>query len=208
MRKRQQGGSMNKSGICTAIVLVLALTVLPLTAFAATAKATVETEVGKILDHLKDPAFKEMAKEDQIEKIRSIINTVFNYTELSKRTLGREWKKFSAEQQEEFKGLFGKLLERSYADRVLAYTSEKIEFGKEVELRKNKVEVESAIITADNKSIPVNYRMVFKNDKWQVYDVVIEGISLVQNYRSQFREILAKKTPEDLLNTLREKVEK
>jgi phospholipid transport system substrate-binding protein len=197
---------MKKPGMYLALLLVLSLLVLPLATFAATAKATVETEVGKILEQLKDPAFKQLAKEEQIEKIRSIINKVFNYTELSRRTLGREWKKFSPEQQQEFEQLFGKLLERSYADRVLAYTSEKIEFGKETELRKDKVEVESAIITTDNKSIPVYYRMVFKNDQWQVYDVVIEGISLVQNYRSQFREILAKKSPEDLLATLREKV--
>jgi phospholipid transport system substrate-binding protein len=197
---------MRKSGISLVLLLVLSLTVLPLVTFAATAKATVETEVGKILQHLKDPAFKELAKEEQIEKIRYIINTVFNYTELSKRTLGRQWRNFSPEQQAEFKQLFGKLLESSYADRVLAYTSEKIEFGKEIELRKNKVEVESAIITADNKSIPVNYRMISKEGQWQVYDVIIEGISLVQNYRSQFREILAKKSPEDLLATLREKV--
>ena len=199
---------MNRSGIYLTIILFLVLLASPVVATAATAKATVETEVGKILEHLKDPAFKELAKEDQIDKIRSIINTVFNYTELSKRTLGREWKKFSPAQQTEFEQLFGQLLERSYADRVLAYTSEKIEFGKEIELRKNKVEVESAIITADNKNIPVNYRMVNKNDKWQVYDVVIEGISLVQNYRSQFRDILSKKTPEDLLDTLRKKVNK
>jgi len=197
---------MKKPGMYLALLLVLSLLVLPLATFAATAKATVETEVGKILEQLKDPAFKQLAKEEQIEKIRSIINKVFNYTELSRRTLGREWKKFSPEQQQEFEQLFGKLLERSYADRVLAYTSEKIEFGKETELRKDKVEVESAIITTDNKSIPVHYRMVLKNDQWQVYDVVIEGISLVQNYRSQFREILAKKSPEDLLATLREKV--
>jgi phospholipid transport system substrate-binding protein len=197
---------MKKPGMYLALLLLLSLLVLPLATFAATAKDTVETEVGKILEQLKDPAFKQLAKEEQIEKIRSIINKVFNYTELSRRTLGREWKKFSPEQQQEFEQLFGKLLERSYADRVLAYTSEKIEFGKETELRKDKVEVESAIITTDNKSIPVYYRMVFKNDQWQVYDVVIEGISLVQNYRSQFREILAKKSPEDLLATLREKV--
>lgn len=199
---------MNKSSIYITILLSIMLIVAPVVASAAAAKATVETEIGKILERLKDPAFKELAKEDQVEEIRSIINPVFNYTELSKRTLGREWKKFNPQQQDEFKQLFGQLLESSYADRILAYTSEKIEFGKEVELRKNKVEVASAIITADNKSIPINYRMVFKNDKWQVYDVVIEGISLVQNYRSQFREILSKKSPDELLDTLRKKVNK
>lgn len=198
---------MKKFGLIITTLLCLSLVVLPLAAIAATAKATVEAQVGKILVHLKDPAFKELGKDEQVDKIRAIINTVFNYTELSRRTLGRDWKKFSAQEQDEFEKLFGELLENSYADRMLAYTSEKIEFGKEIELRKNKVEVESAIITADNKNIPVNYRMVFKNDKWQVYDVVIEGISLVQNYRSQFREILSKNKPEVLLEKLRKKVQ-
>jgi len=199
---------MSLKGFFVTILVFFSLVTLPLAAAAATAKATVETEVGKILDHLKDPAFKELAKEEQVDKIRAIINTVFNYTELSRRTLGRDWKKFSGEQQEEFKQLFGRLLESSYADRVLAYTSQEIEFGKEIELRKNKVEVESAIITTDNKNIPIHYRMVLISDKWQVYDVVIEGISLVQNYRSQFREILSKDSPEVLLEKLRNKVQK
>jgi phospholipid transport system substrate-binding protein len=98
------------------------------------------------------------------------------------------------------------VLQNVYADRILAYTSEKIEFGKETELKKGRVEVESYIITTDNKKVPLFYRMTDKSGEWKVYDVVIEGISMVKNYRGQFREILKTKKPEDLLQTLREKV--
>jgi phospholipid transport system substrate-binding protein len=104
--------------------------------------------------------------------------------------------------------LFSELLENTYADRILAYTDEKINFGDEVALKKNRVEVKSTIFTKDNKSVPLNYRMIRKNETWRVYDVVIEGISLVQNYRSQFREILATNSPQDLIDTLKEKVKK
>ncbi|MDH4011415.1 MAG: ABC transporter substrate-binding protein, partial [Desulfobacterales bacterium] len=119
---------------------------------------------------------------------------------------GREWKNFSPDQQKEFVTLFEKLLEGIYADRILAYTQEKIEFGKETELKKGRVEVESYIITTDNKKVPLFYRMTNKSGQWRVYDVVIEGVSMVKNYRGQFRQILSTKKPEDLLQTLRDKV--
>jgi phospholipid transport system substrate-binding protein len=95
-----------------------------------------------------------------------------------------------------------------YADRLLAYSDEKVIFDKESELRKGQFEVQSYIATSDGKKIPLYYRMVEKQGKWRVYDVVIEGVSMVKNYRSQFREILSKKQPEDLLETLRDKTGK
>jgi phospholipid transport system substrate-binding protein len=196
---------MKKLLIRAAIALCVCL--LPADSlWAATAKETIKTEVDKILQMLKDPAFKQQPKDKQIEGIRSVINNVFDYDELSKRTLGREWRNFNAEQREEFVSLFSQLLEETYADRVLAYTSEKIEFGSEMELKKGRVEVASDIITADNKKIPLNYRLYEKDGQWRVYDVIIEGISLVKNYRSQFRDILSKDPPEKLLETMRSKV--
>ena len=87
----------------------------------------------------------------------------------------------------------------------MAYTHEKIEFGKETELKKGRVEVESYIITLDNTKVPLFYRMSNRTGQWRVYDVVIEGVSMIKNYRGQFRQILSKKKPEDLLQTLREK---
>jgi phospholipid transport system substrate-binding protein len=188
------------------IVGILLLTT-PVQVWAAGAKETVQTQVDQIVATIKSPGFKDQPKEAQIMKIREIINKVFDYEELSKRTLGKNWQEFSDAQQKQFSDLFSELLENTYADRVLAYTDEKIEFGAETELKKGRVEVASTIITKDNKSVPLDYRMIATDAGWKVYDVVIEGISLVQNYRSQFREILATKTPDDLINTLKEKVQ-
>ncbi|MGD9150682.1 MAG: ABC transporter substrate-binding protein, partial [Desulfobacterales bacterium] len=154
---------------------------------------------------MQSPEFKAMDRSAKIGEISIIINEVFDWQELSRRTLGREWKKFTPDQQKEFVSLFEKLLQDIYADRVLAYTSEKIEFGKETELKKGRVEVESYIITKDGTKVPLFYRLTNKSGQWRVYDVIIEGVSMVKNYRGQFREILSNKTPEDLLQTLRDK---
>jgi phospholipid transport system substrate-binding protein len=190
------------------IILLTVLLILPVQVLAGGAKDTVEAQLNKMLTKMQSPEFKALDREAKIKEIRSIINEVFDWQELSRRTLGREWKKFSPDQQKEFVSLFEELLENIYADRILAYTNEKITFGKETELKKGRVEVESYIITKDNKKIPLFYRMTDKSGQWRVYDVVIEGVSMVKNYRGQFREILSKKKPEDLLQTLREKVKK
>jgi phospholipid transport system substrate-binding protein len=189
-------------------VLALALFVLPLQALAATAKETVEVQVNKVLKALADPAFKDQARDAKIVKIRSIVNEIFDYTELSRRTLGREWTKFNAQQQNEFVKLFGDLLEKTYADKLLSYSNEKVVFDKESMLREDQAEVTSNILTADGKKIPLDYRMIRKEAGWRVYDVIIEGISLVKNYRDQFRDILAKDSPEEVLKMLRDKVVK
>lgn len=186
--------------ICLAVLLLL-----PLQVYAADAKATVETQINKMLARMQEPSFKEQSRDDKLADIRKIINEIFDYQELSARTLGRDWKKFNPQQQTEFVDLFSKLLENVYADRILAYTQEKIEYGKVTDLRENQAEVESFIITADNKKVPLFYRLTLKDGKWRVYDVVIEGVSMIKNYRGQFRDILAKKSPEDLLQILREK---
>jgi phospholipid transport system substrate-binding protein len=180
--------------------------ILPLQAFAAGAKDTVEAQIDKMLAKMQTPEFKGLERDAKLTEINQIINQVFDYQELSRRTLGREWKKFSPDQQKEFVELFAKLLENIYADRILAYTHEKIEFGKETELKKGQMEVESYIITTDNKKVPLFYRMTNKSGQWRVYDVVIEGVSMVKNYRGQFRDILSKKGPEDLLQILRDKI--
>jgi len=188
------------------IIWLAALLILPLQVHAEDAKAIVETQINKMLARMQEPSFKELPRDGKLEEIRKIINEIFDYQELSRRTLGRDWKKFNPQQQTEFVDLFSKLLENVYADRILAYTHEKIDYGKETELSKDQVEVESYIITTDNKRVPLFYRLTLEDGKWRVYDVVIEGVSMIKNYRGQFRQILTNKTPEDLLQTLREKV--
>ena len=193
-----------KTGRC--LGLILAMMVLPAYLYAATPTETVKVEVDKIVEMLKAPGFKSQPKENQIAKIREIINKVFDYEELSKRTLGRDWRNFSAQQQQEFIKLFSDLLEKVYADRILAYTDEKILFDRETALGAGKAEVQSQIVTADGRQIPLYYRMFENGGQWRVYDVIIEGVSMVQNYRTQFRDILSKNPPEELLNILRKKV--
>ena len=189
------------------VILMLALA-LPLAALAASPREAVEVDVQKVLTTLAEPAFKDQSREVKITKIRSIINEIFDYTELSKRTLGREWAKFNATQQAEFVKLFSDLLEKTYADRLLAYSNEKVVFDKENMLNESQAEVFSNVLTGDGKKIPLDYRLVLKDGKWRVYDVIIEGISMVKNYRDQFRDILAKDSPEQVLKMLREKVAK
>jgi phospholipid transport system substrate-binding protein len=195
---------MKKQLLMINIILVL-LIALPFNLYAGAPTDAVQVEVDKIIVKLQDPEFKQKTKEEKIAGIREIINEIFDWTELSKRTLGRNWKKFSDAQKTEFTHLFSRLLEGVYADRLLAYSDEKVVFEKETEMKPGKFEVTSHIRTADGTKIPLNYRLVEKDGKWRVYDVVIEGVSMVKNYRGQFREILSKKKPEDLIETLKKK---
>ncbi len=180
--------------------------IIPAQGLASEAKEVVEAEVNKILAVLGDPAFKQKSREQKIAHIGSIIKEIFDFRELSRRTIGREWKKMSDEQQTEFTELFSKLLEDVYADRLLAYSDEKISFGKTKELKKGRVEVASSILMSNGNSAELNYRCIQKDGQWKVYDVVIEGISMIKNYRSQFRPILSKGGPEELLKVMRKKV--
>jgi phospholipid transport system substrate-binding protein len=193
----------------TAMTLMVAvLVVMPFQAYAASAKETVETSVNKVLKTLSDPTFKVKPKDAKVTEIGNIIGEVFDFTELSKRTLGREWKKMKPEQQKEFVELFRQLLQGVYADRLLAYEDEKIEFGKEIELKKGRAEVQSNIVLSDGTKVPIFYRLTNKSGDWKTYDLIIEGVSLVKNYRSQFREIISKDSPEKLLEIMRNKVKK
>ena len=195
---------MKKQILAISIIFILFLAV-PLSLYAGSATDAVQTEVEKILTKLRNPEFKQKNREEKIAGIRQIINEIFDWTELSKRTLARNWKKFEPEQRKEFTDLFSKLLEGVYADRLLAYSDEKVVFEKETNLPKGKVEVASHILLADGKKVPLDYRMVQKDGKWRVYDVVIEGVSMVKNYRGQFKELLSKGSPADLIETLKKK---
>lgn len=188
------------------MILILCL-VVPVAASAGMALETVKTQADKVLEVLRDPALKpESARKTKTERIRSISENMFDFTELSRRTLAKNWDKFNPDQQKEFVRLYKSLLEDAYADKVLSYTDEKIVFGKEIPLTEKTIEVQSAVLRK-NGEIPIYYRVILKGGVWRVYDVVIEGVSLISNYRSQFREILMNKPPESLLETLRKKAE-
>ena len=138
-------------------------------------------------------------------KLEAMYKQMFDEVELSMRSLGGNWKKLSPAQQQEFIQLYRQILEKAYIDQILSYTNEKIGYSKENMLSNNKAEVQTKVITS-SKEIPIFYRVILKDGTWKVYDVVVENVSLVQNYRSQFNSILAKNTPDQLLEILRKKV--
>jgi phospholipid transport system substrate-binding protein len=176
--------------------------------FAAPALDTVKGEVDEVIKVLKNPAYKgETGKKAKQDQIRKISQKMFDFAELSKRTLGLNWNKFSTAQRQEFVDLYKGILEDAYIDKITSYTDERINYTKELQLSENAAEVQSIIVTK-SAEIPVYYRMHNKDGQWRVYDVVIEGVSLVNNYRTQFREILANNPPEYLLDTMRKKVQK
>jgi phospholipid transport system substrate-binding protein len=187
------------------VLLLIFLLIIPPLAYSAAPSETLKEHINKVLEVLRDPALKgEPGRKVKKEKICSISEEVFDFTELSKRTLGQNWKRLNPDQQEEFIKLFKSLLETVYADKITSYTDEKVTLKGEITLSEKAVEVPTTIVTKTSE-IPINYRLIEEKGRWKVYDVVIEGVSLVNNYRTQFREILAKKTPEALLDILRKK---
>lgn len=188
------------------LISLLTIILWTVPVFAGAPTTAVEGTVNRVLDVLKDPKMKSpAAKQAKTEKLRVIYKEMFDELEFSKRTLSRNWNKFTPEQRREFVDLFEQVLEKTYLDKILDYSNEKVVFYKETPVGDDKAEVQSKIVTA-SKEIPIDYRMINKNGKWKVYDVVVENVSLVQNYRTQFNEILADGSPEKLLETLRKKV--
>ncbi len=195
-----------KKGVVGAL-LVLGL-MLPWDAHPSVPEEVVKNHINKILEVLRDPALRgESGKKVKKEKVRAISEEMFDFTELSKRSLGQNWEKFNTDQQKEFMKLFKSLLEETYSEKITSYTDEKVVFKKEVNLSERTVEVQTVILTKTSE-VPIYYRLMERNQDWKVYDVVIEGVSLVSNYRTQFREILASKTPDGLIEILRKKVAK
>jgi phospholipid transport system substrate-binding protein len=185
-------------------ILMFFFSTLPV--YAGAPLDTVQTNVNQVLDVLRDPKLKgESAKGIKKEKLEAIYGQMFDEVELSMRTLGRNWPKLNPAQQKEFIQLYRQILEKAYIDKILSYTNEKIVFPKENMLSNNQAEVQTKVITS-SKEIPIFYKVILKDGTWKVYDVVVENVSLVQNYRSQFNSILAKNTPDQLLEILRKKV--
>lgn len=187
------------------LILVLLL-IVPFPAYAGPPLDTVKGHINKVLDVLSDSSLKgQSGKSAKKAKIRSISEKMFDYNELSRRTLGQNWNKFNNEQQKEFTELYKSILEDAYADKLITYTNEKVLFNKENILSEKTCEIQTTIVTK-KADIPIYYRVIQKEGEWRVYDIVIEGVSLVNNYRTQFREILASKSPDGLLDILRKKV--
>lgn len=212
--ERGPGPDGRKHGRGHAILWVLMIVVMavtgaaPLAAETVSPLDTVKINVDKVLGILRDPAMQgEAAINEKKEALRAISNELFHWDLLSKRVLSKSWSSFTPDQQQEFISLFQDILEQAYVDRILAYKDEQIEYASNQMLSDNKAEVETHIVSAGGPPIILTYRLGLLDGKWGVYDVIVEGVSLTTNYRTQFRDFLADKNPTQLLAHLREKVE-
>ena len=190
--------------ICAGLMVCIIM-LAPMYLIAGPATDSVKANVLAVIDILKDPKLKGPAgKNAKEQKIEVVADRMFDYVELSKRTLGLNWNKFTVDQRKEFVGLFKSMLRDTYIDRITAYSNEQVNFTKELPLTENTFEVQTVVVSSSAQT-PINYRTLKKGNEWKVYDVVIEGVSLVSNYRTQFRDILGNNPPQTLIDTLRKK---
>ncbi|KUG27607.1 abc-type transport system [hydrocarbon metagenome] len=180
------------------------LLLLPAAAWAEAPREALQRSVDQVILLLQDPAYKDAAtKPGMREKLIKTVQGIFDAKELSRRALAANWEKFSTPQQERFSDAFLTLLQNTYLDRIESYSDEKVNYLGEKMLAADRAEVPT-IVTSKGRDIPITYRML-NTGGWRVYDVVIEGVSLVQNYRNQFSQILMKESPDKLIDMLGKK---
>jgi phospholipid transport system substrate-binding protein len=165
----------------------------------------VRMAVDKAVQILKDPKLQSQdKKKERIDRLREALNPIFDYEEMAKRALGAHWRRRTPAEQEEFVKLFRDFLEIIYADKIDLYGGEKVRFGREV-MDNEFARVESTIIKPKGEEIAVTYKLRQVNGRWKVYDAVVENISILNNYRSQFERVISSSSYEELVKRLREK---
>ena len=161
--------------------------------------------VERVLKTLDDPTLRGQTRlGERRAAVRKIANEIFDFSEIAKRSMARHWQPLSEAQKNEFVGLFADLLERSYISKIETYGGEKIQYTAE-RADGDFATVSTRIVTKNGTEVPVDYRMIKRADRWLVYDVSIEGVSLVSNYRTQFNKIIQTTSYNELISKLRNK---
>jgi len=202
------------AGVLAAIAFAITFAIVFATVAAAPSLAAetadITAEPRALIDDTADQiiailAQKEKPEDQRVREIEEIAYKIFDFTTMSKLVLARNWRKMDKEQRAEFVREFRQALSRTYGTRLDRYDQEKVEiFGTQVEPRDD-VSVKTRIVGGEFDKAEISYRLRKRSDRWRIIDVVIEGVSLVSNYRSQFAEILNTGTIDDLLAKLRDK---
>ena len=191
-------------------IFAIALLLLPLWLSPGAAAGGVPTDqikatVDRALVVLRDPRFKPAAKvKERRDQLRQILFARFDFSEMARRALGASWRRRTPQEQEEFVRLFTELLEHAYTDTIESYTDEKIVYVGE-RLDGNYAEVKSKILTSKGQEFSIDYKTQVAAGEWKVYDVVVENISMVNNFRSQFNRVINNASYEELVRRLKEK---
>ena len=199
-----------KSWLSQSAVIVFATVcyfILPLSVLADVPLAQLEKDIGELTAILDDKEYRDSHTKDELkQKLIETAEDRFNWEEIAKRSLGLYWKDRTEEEQKEFTLLLKDLLISSYLDKIIDnYSGEKILFDKEV-LKGNRAYIEFRIINKVDTSISLGARMIQDKEQWMIYDLVIEGVSSVKNYRVQFYDIIRQSSYEELKKKLQEKV--
>ena len=193
-----------------ALALVTALLLVghgPDRAWAGAPTDQLKSQIERTVKILEDPELKKPGKQrDRRAAVRQVANEIFDFSETAKRSLARHWAARSQAEREEFVQLFGDLLERSYISKIELYGGEKIKFVGET-IEPDGAIVRTRLVTRQDTEIPIDYRMHARGDKWLVYDVLIEGVSLISNYRTQFNKIITTSSYQELVKKMKSKQE-
>jgi phospholipid transport system substrate-binding protein len=205
--RKANGSYRNRLAAVAWLFLFLIVLGHPSQSLAGPATDSVKGTIDQVLRVLQD---KEMKKPDRVDERRQIIEKTigdrFSWDEMAKRTLGTQWAKLTDKQRQEFVDLFRTLLTNTYIDRIENYAGEQVQYLNE-RLQDGFAEVRTKIASG-KAEYPMDYRLLNKSGEWRVYDIVLDGVSLVANYRGQFNKILHSSGYDDLVQKLRTKSEK
>ena len=201
----KSGRAFFKSLVVVAAIVVTGVAVQSVSAGEAT--EAMRGTIDEVLRILADKALKQPAKANERRQLlEKVVGERFDYEEMSRRSLGASWANLSDKEKQEFVSLFQTLLVNTYADKIESYTGDGVQFLNERN-EKEYAEVRTKVLTGKTE-IPLDYRLLNKGSGWRVYDVVVDGVSLVNNYRGQFSKILRNGSYADLVDQLRKKSEK
>jgi len=185
------------------VLLLLTASLFFVSVACATPTEVVKKTVDEVVHIVAD---KEMKKNEvkRRQALKKAISAIFDYSEMAKRSLGKHWNVRTAAEKKQFAELFATLLENSYAGKIESYNNERIVYIKDI-VEDEYAEVKSKVVTTARDEFTLDYRLFKQNGKWMVYDVIIEGVSLVSNYRSQFNKIITANGYDKLVKKLESK---
>lgn len=204
---QEQGRNWGRavSGMACLLLLLGGVVVQP--AMAGGATEAMKSTIDEVLKIIQDKELKQPGKaEERRQRLEQVVGNRFDYQEMSRRALGAPWNGLSDQDKQEFVSLFKTLLTNSYSDKVETYSGEGVQYLNE-RTEKDYAEVRTKVLSGKTE-IPLDYRLLNKGVDWRVYDVVVDGVSLVSNYRGQFSKILRSSNYADLVDQLRKKSDK
>lgn len=194
-----------KNVVCFLLIVAAAVLIRPRAAAAGEPTDQIRTAINGGVEVLNKARLdNQQGRIETIAKLKKIVYPLFDFDEMARRSLGPYWRRLDPNQQKEFVAVFTDLLEKTYAKNIDLYDGQKVVYSGET-IDQDYAEVHTKLLSKKGESYSVDYKLLRAGGKWRVYDVVAEGISLVNNYRSQFNRVMANSSFEELIRKMKEK---